>query len=86
MIVMIVLMHMTMLMIVLVTMLCPPVTAAGVVHGRLHSRNVLICEGFRAKLVDFGISHLVSAACATGACVLWCAFVSWGVVCVILMS
>jgi serine/threonine protein kinase len=39
----------------------------GVVHGRLHSRNVLVGGGFRAQLVDFGVSHLISAACATGA-------------------
>lgn len=40
----------------------------GVVHGRLHTRNVVICDGFRAKLTDFGVSHLVNPACAMGEC------------------
>ena len=40
--------------------------AHGVLHGRLHTRNVVVCAGYRAKLIDFGVSHLVSPACATG--------------------
>lgn len=32
----------------------------GYVHGRLHHNNVLIYSGYRAKLTDFGISHLIS--------------------------
>lgn len=32
----------------------------GYLHGRLHHNNVLIFQGFRAKLTDFGISSLLS--------------------------
>ena len=39
----------------------------GLIHGRLHDRNILIFQKCRAKLSDFGLSHMMSPGVAVEA-------------------
>lgn len=47
----------------IVSDVCSGLTALhskGIIHGRLHFNNVLIFQNCRAKLCDFGLSHILS--------------------------